>query len=200
MNNSPEDNCPGGSLVEGNVLVEGNDVVQSCPAQQGDEVPAYREQYEGDIHVEDEGGSPSDSESVSKHGPRIVQVIVQLVVNEAQAEDEEMKENPDEEKQTTTTLVDHPDIPFVEESVGLVRPLGSGTNGVRALKGLQTPPFGLVPLEMTGLGSSVGIILEVRMLVQVGNLAAVRKVEAGGSLELAEVDGHRELWNSYGTS
>ena len=61
VNNSPEDNCPGGSLVEGNVLVEGNDVVQGCPAQQGDEVPAYREQYEGDIHVEDEGGSPSDS-------------------------------------------------------------------------------------------------------------------------------------------
>jgi hypothetical protein len=38
------------------------------------------------------------------------------------------------------------------------------------------------------------------MLVQVGNLAAVRKVEARGSFELVEVGDHRELWTSYGTS
>lgn len=186
--------------MEGNVLVERNDVVQRCPAQEGDEVPAYREQDEGDIHVEDEGGSPSECESVSEHGPCFGQVIVQLVVNEAQAEDEGVEENPAEEKQTTTTLVNHPDIPFVKNSSGLVRPLRSGTEGVCALKGLQTPPFGLVPLEMTGLGSSIGVILEVGMLVQVGNLAAVRKVEARGSFELVEVGDHRELWTSYGTS
>ena len=102
-----------------------------------------------------------------------------MVVNKPEAEDEEVKENPDEEKQTTTTLVDHPDVPFVQESVGLVRSLRSGTNGVGTLKGLQTPPFCFVPLEVTGLRGSVGIIiLEVRMLIQVGELSAVGEVEA----------------------
>ena len=61
MDNSPKDDSPGGSLVEGDILVERNDVVQGCPAQQGDKVPAYREEDEGDIDVENESGSPSHS-------------------------------------------------------------------------------------------------------------------------------------------
>jgi hypothetical protein len=60
VNERPEDDGPGGGLVEGDVLVEGNDVVQGCPAQHGDEVPAYGEQDEGDIDVKNEGGSTSD--------------------------------------------------------------------------------------------------------------------------------------------
>ena len=32
VNERPEDDGPGGSLVESDVLVEGNDVVQGCPA------------------------------------------------------------------------------------------------------------------------------------------------------------------------
>lgn len=57
MDKRPEDDGPGGGLVEGDVLVEGNDVVQRCPAQHGDEVPAYWEQDEGGIDVKNEGGS-----------------------------------------------------------------------------------------------------------------------------------------------
>ena len=55
MNDGPEDDRPGGGLVKSNVLVEGNDVVQGSPAQHGDEVPAHREQDEGDIDMENEG-------------------------------------------------------------------------------------------------------------------------------------------------
>jgi len=61
VNNGPEDNGPGGGLVEGDVLVEGNDVVQGRPSQHGDEVPAYREQDEGGIDVKKESSSTSDS-------------------------------------------------------------------------------------------------------------------------------------------
>lgn len=60
VNDRPEDDGPGGSLVEGDILVEGNDVVQRCPAQHGDEVPAYREQDEGDVDMKNKGGSTSD--------------------------------------------------------------------------------------------------------------------------------------------
>lgn len=60
MNDSPEDDRPGGSLVEGDVLVERDDIVQGGSAQQGDKVPAYREEDKGDINVKDECGSPGD--------------------------------------------------------------------------------------------------------------------------------------------
>ena len=43
VNHSPKDNGPGGSLVERDILVERDDIVQGCSAQQGDEVPAHRE-------------------------------------------------------------------------------------------------------------------------------------------------------------
>ena len=51
VNDRPEDDGPGGGLVEGDVLIEGNDVVQGSPAEDGDEVPAYGEQDEGDIDM-----------------------------------------------------------------------------------------------------------------------------------------------------
>ena len=60
MNDRPEDNGPSSRLVESDVLVEGNDVVQGCAAQHGDEVPAYGEQNEGDIDMEDESSSTGD--------------------------------------------------------------------------------------------------------------------------------------------
>lgn len=57
VDDGPEDDGPGGGLVEGDVLVEGDDVVQGCPTQHGDEVPAYGEQDEGGIDVQNEGSS-----------------------------------------------------------------------------------------------------------------------------------------------
>jgi len=60
VNDRPEDDGPGGGLVEGDVLVEGDDVVQGSPTQHGDEVPAYGEQDEGDIDMQNESSSTSD--------------------------------------------------------------------------------------------------------------------------------------------
>ena len=61
MNDRPEDEGPCGGLVKSDVLVEGNDVVQGCPTQHGDKVPAYGEQNEGDIDMKNEGGSTGNS-------------------------------------------------------------------------------------------------------------------------------------------
>ena len=61
VNYRPEDNGPGSGLMEGDILVEGNDVVQRCSAQHGDEVPANREQDEGSINMEDESSSAGDN-------------------------------------------------------------------------------------------------------------------------------------------
>ena len=51
VDDRPEDDRPGGGLVECDILVEGNDIVQGSPTQHGDEVPANGEQDEGDINV-----------------------------------------------------------------------------------------------------------------------------------------------------
>ena len=141
------------------------------------------------------------TEAVPKHRPRIGEVVIHLVVHEAKGEDQEVEENPDEEKQATATLVDHPDTPFVEDFLGLVWPLLGGANCVRPLERLQTPPLGLVSLEVARLGDAVGIcFLEVRVLVQLGDLAAVGKVEARGPFHPAEVGCHGELANGQGTT
>lgn len=192
VNDGPKDDGPGGGFVEGDVLVERDDVVQGCLAQQGYEVPANREQNEGYIDVKNEGGGTSKDETIPEHSPRIVRVVIQSIHNETQAENEEVEENPDKKEQTTTTLVYHPDIPPIQESGRLVRPFLSGTIDIRPLEGLQTPPFGLVSLEVAGLGGSVGIVfLEVWVLVQIGDLPAVSKIEAGRPLELVVVCSHR---------
>jgi len=117
-------------------------------------------------------------------------------VNEAKGEDQEVEEDPDEEEQASTTLIDHPDLPPAEEVLGLGWPLRGGAARIRPLKGLQTPPLGLVSLEVTRLGGPIGIsLLEVRVLVQIGKLAAVGKIEARRPLQLVEVRSHEGLWN-----
>lgn len=53
------------------------------------------------------------TKAVSKGGPRVTQVFLQLIVNKAKGENQEVEEYPDREKQATATLVDHPDMPLV---------------------------------------------------------------------------------------
>ena len=103
VNDSPKDDRPRGSLVEGDVLVKRDYVVQGCLTQKGDEVPAHREQNEGNVDVKNEGSSPSDgwrareetqlekelgepnvcaadrkprTEPVSEHSPRVVVIVI----------------------------------------------------------------------------------------------------------------------------
>lgn len=139
------------------------------------------------------------TEAVSEHRPRIVQVVIQLIVNEAKGEDQEVEEDPDKEEQATATLVNHPNTPLVEEFLGLVWALGGGAGRIRALKGLQTPPLGLVSLEVGRRDCAIDVcLLEVRVLVEIGGLAAVGKVETGGPPDLAEIGGHWADWGTVG--
>jgi len=146
VNDRPEDDRPGGGLVEGDVLVEGNDIVQRSAAQHGDKASAHGEQDKGDVDMQNESGSTSDGEPISEQCPGVVQIVLELIVNETESEDQEVEEDPDREEQATTTLVNHPDIQLVGEFLGFVWLLEDSAGRVRPLKGLQTPPFGLVSL------------------------------------------------------
>ena len=51
MHDSAENNRPGGGLMEGDVLVKGNDLVKGCATKEGDEIAADREKDEDNINV-----------------------------------------------------------------------------------------------------------------------------------------------------
>jgi hypothetical protein len=72
MDNGEKDDRPSRGLMESDVLVERNDVVQWCPTEKGNEVPADGEEDEGDINVQNKGSSTSDRCKlfVKKSAPR----------------------------------------------------------------------------------------------------------------------------------
>jgi hypothetical protein len=86
-----------------------------------------------------------------------------------------VEEDPDGEKEALSTLVDHPEVPFLFECSRFVGGHGLGSGHVGPLKSLETPSLCLVALEMCGLGG-VGIIIEVGVCVERG-LRAVGEVE-----------------------
>lgn len=115
-------------------------------------------------------------------------------MNEAKGKDQEVEEDPDGKKQATATLINHPDTPLVEQPLGFVCFPRGGAGRVRPLEGLQTPPLGLVSLEVTRFGGPVGIgLLEIWVLVQCGYLTAVREVEARRPFRLVGVGSHGGL-------
>ena len=58
VNDSPKNDGPSGGLVEGDILVERDNVTQGCTTQQGDKIPAHGKKNKSNINVEDEGGGP----------------------------------------------------------------------------------------------------------------------------------------------
>lgn len=51
MNDGADDNGPGGSFVESDILIEGDDVIQGRATEEGDEVAADGEQNKNNIDV-----------------------------------------------------------------------------------------------------------------------------------------------------
>ena len=51
MHDSTNDNRPGGGLMEGDVLVKGNELVKGCATEQRDEIAADGEKDEADIDM-----------------------------------------------------------------------------------------------------------------------------------------------------
>jgi hypothetical protein len=65
VDDTANNNRPCRRLVEGDVFVEGDDVVQRCPSEERDEVTANREEDEDDVDVQNEsGGSGNGCEDV----------------------------------------------------------------------------------------------------------------------------------------
>lgn len=62
-----EDHRPGRSLVKGEILVERNDMVEGCTAEEGDKVAADGEKDEDDVDVEDESSGAGNGCGVNGH-------------------------------------------------------------------------------------------------------------------------------------
>jgi hypothetical protein len=56
MHKSADDHGPGGGLMEGEVLVKGDDVVKRCAMEEGDEIVTDREKDEDNVDMQDKSG------------------------------------------------------------------------------------------------------------------------------------------------
>jgi hypothetical protein len=115
MDGGTDDDGPSGGFVEGNVLVEWDDVVKGSSAKKGDEVAADGKEDEDDIDMENKGSGTGDGEGYAKKRPCDIRVVTELIMEEAQDSDEQMKENPNTEENMSSTVVDHPEIDFMLE-------------------------------------------------------------------------------------
>jgi hypothetical protein len=61
VNGCEDDDRPSGGLVEGDVLVKGDDLIERCATEEGNEIAADGEEDEDDVNVEDKGSSTGDS-------------------------------------------------------------------------------------------------------------------------------------------
>ena len=114
----------------------------------------------------------SDSEGCTSTN----RVVLQLIVHETKGEHQCVQQDPDEEEDTSTTLVNHPVSPFLAEAVGLVGTTGGG-GGIGSLETLQPPTFSLVPLQMACTCLYGIVVGHIRVLFYMGYLA-IGKVEA----------------------
>jgi len=108
VDDSPNDNGPCGGFVEGDALVEGNDLAEGRAAEEGDEIAADGEENENDVDVKNQGSGASDDVCGPIICASVHQIVFELVIDSAKGSNEQMKENPNREEQLSTTFVDHP--------------------------------------------------------------------------------------------
>ena len=123
-------------------------------------------------HTGKSGGT--HTEAIPEEGTCGNQVILQLVVQEAENRDNDVEENEDTEEDLASTLVNHPDVHPLPPALDLGH--GRRACSSRALDTLQTPALGLVALQMAGLIGRVRV-RHVDMLVEVRRSTSVREIE-----------------------
>ena len=85
-------------------------------------------------------------------GPaRSDRAVLELVVHEAERDDQSVEEEEDEEEHAPSALVDHPVVVLLHGRAGHIGRDGLGGGGVGALEALETAALGLVALEVGGL-------------------------------------------------
>jgi len=98
VNDGADNNRPGSGLVEGNILVKGDDLVERCATEEGDELASDGEEDEDDIDVQNKGSGTGDGKSDAECGTGLGKVILQSIVEHSKDGDEEVEEDPDGKK------------------------------------------------------------------------------------------------------
>jgi hypothetical protein len=136
MDGCTDDDGPCSGFVEGDVLIERDNVIEGGFAKKGDEVAADGKKDEDDIDVENKGGGTGDGECYAKKGSCDLRVVTELIMEKAQYSNEQMKENPSTEEKLSSTVVDHPDIDSLLQSHRLGRSLGGRSRFIGSEKAL----------------------------------------------------------------
>jgi hypothetical protein len=177
VHDSPKNDGPSCSLVKSDVLVEGNDLIERGAAEHGDEVAADREENKYHIHVKNQSSHTSDGwKDISRRKTRVRKaltvsnskrsaggnvVVLELVVGKAKDRNKKLQEDPDNEEDALSTLINHPSIPFVGQSGGFLDNL-CALGEIRSHKTLEPPALRLVALEMRG--DSIWVYDNVRVI------------------------------------
>lgn len=92
----------------------------------------------------------------AENSASVVEVVLELVVEESEKSDQEMKENENREEQLPPTLVDHPQTELFAPVLGYVRVAAGGAGmGQRALEALEAASLRFIALKMAGLSTIV---------------------------------------------
>jgi hypothetical protein len=153
MDSGTDDDGPRSGFVEGDVLVERDNVIEGSFTKKGDEVAADGKKDEYDIDVENKGGGTGDGECYAKKRSCGHRVVTELIMEKAKDRNEQMKENPSTEENLSSTVVDHPDIDFLLQSHRLGRSLVGGSRFIGSEKALEFPSFRLHTLEVSILNT-----------------------------------------------
>ena len=85
-----------------------------------------------------------------------------------------MKEDPEEEKKTLSTLIDHPTVPFLPKRCRLVSRRSCYNGIIESLEALEAATFRLVAPEVCWLGP-VGVEFQVEV-VTLGSVGEVETI------------------------
>lgn len=119
------------------------------------------------------------TECNAERGTSTDQVILESIVQRAKGTHEQVEEDPYKEEQSPSTLVDHPQAPFLAPGAGSVRHDLIGRSRIGPLQALEPPALGLVALQVTSIGCENNVA-HVRVLLQCRHLA-IGKIEARGT-------------------
>jgi hypothetical protein len=113
MDCGTNDDGPCSGFVEGNVLVEGDNIIKGGSTKQGNEVAADGEKDEDNIDVENKGSGTSDGECYPEERSCDLRIVTELIMEKSQDSNKQMKENPNSGENLSSTVVDHPEIDFL---------------------------------------------------------------------------------------
>lgn len=108
VNGGEEEDGVGDDLMKGDTGVKGNDAVERGGTKEGDERTTDGEEEKGHADVQVKGGGTSKDQRSTQENPGTLVIVRESVICGTDKENENLREDPNTEKDEGFTIVDHP--------------------------------------------------------------------------------------------